>query len=104
MAKGVNQIRRLFTLGCILLAAFTLAADIDEWWATGQWNLILFGDIAFRLFPETLNIFQAIIQRYVWAYLWDPIAQTLLLLPVFPVLGTIGLGILTWDLSKQRFR
>jgi len=51
-----------------------------------------------------LNIFQAIIQRYVWAYLWDPIAQTLLLLPVFPVLGTIGLGILTWDLSKRRFR
>ena len=54
-------------------------------------ELIVFGEIAFRLFPEWLNTAQAIIQRYISAWLWDPAIQTFLLWPAWPILGGLGL-------------
>lgn len=89
----------------LILIAFALAVFV--WEALGyfeyeEWSMIVFGEIAFRLFPEWLNTAQAVIQRYVSAWLWDPAIQTFLLWPAWPILG--GLGLLLLLPGRQRRR
>ena len=90
------------TVGAIfvVLAAIVLVWEAVEFFEFGEWRLIVFGEIAFRLFPEWLNVAQAVIQRYVSAWLWDPAIQTFLLWPAWPVLG--GLGVAFWFFGRRR--
>lgn len=89
-------------LGIVLLALAGAAAvwEAVVYFKTGDWYLLLFGDAAFQLFPKFLNLAQAVIQRYVSDWLWDPAIQTALLWPAWPVLGGLGLFFLVW--SKLR--
>ena len=96
MQKQSTKTRRIIGLIVVFAAVAVGIADLVHRLEVGEWKSILFGDIAFSLFPETLNIIQAVVQRYVWAYLWDPIIQTFLLLPVLPTLCAIGLVLFLW--------
>lgn len=80
------------TLGRILiaLALAVLVWEAVELTSTGEWRLKVFGEIFFRLAPDWLNVVQAVIQRYVSAWLWDPAIQTVLLWPAWPTLGIAG--------------
>lgn len=94
--------RRVFAY--VLLA---LAAALAVWEGvmaaeSGTWRLISFGEVFFRLAPEWLNLAQAVVQRYVWAWLWDPAIQTFLLWPAWPVLG--GVGAVLWLIRRRRRR
>ena len=75
----------------IVLALAVVAWEAMGFFEFGEWRLIVFGEIAFRLFPETLNLAQAITQRYIADWAWDPLIQTILLWPAWPILGGIGL-------------
>jgi hypothetical protein len=96
LQKQSTKTQCLIGLIVLVAAAAVGIADLVHWLEVGEWKSTLFGDIAFSLFPETLNIIQAVVQRYVWAYLWDPIIQTFLLLPVLPTLCAIGLVLFLW--------
>lgn len=49
------------------------------------------GALWFQVNSPSLNITQAIIQRYVWPYLWDPLLQSVLVMPLERGLVTIAL-------------
>lgn len=67
------------------------AASAVEWYQTGEFRLMAAGEMWFRLAPDSLNLVQAVIQRYLIPELWDPVLQTVLLWPAAAVLLVPGL-------------
>ena len=76
-------------------AALAMLA-IDAWaWIGGARKLTAAGELWFRLAPESLGLTQAVTQRYLFPWLWDPIAVWALLQPAAVVLGVLGF-LVTW--------
>ena len=80
----------------LALALAVLIWEASEYAQFGEWRLIVFGEIAFRIFPEWLNLTQAIIERYILPWLWDPMIQTFLLWPAWPALVGLGVVMQLW--------
>jgi hypothetical protein len=74
-----------------LAGAAVLARDLMVWLDTKAWAPIALGQLWYQLARPSLNLTQAIIQRYVLAYLWDPIIVSILLRPAFAVLMVLGI-------------
>ncbi|MEM9232325.1 MAG: hypothetical protein AAGB10_22280 [Pseudomonadota bacterium] len=84
------------TIGWVFLAIAILcliaAASVFGVKATGHefGGAASLGQLWFQVNSAGLNLTQAIIQRYVWPYLWDPIIQSVLLMPLEQGLLTIA--------------
>lgn len=84
------------TFGWALLAIAVLCligtASVVGVKATGQefGGAPSLGALWFQLNPSGLNLTQAIIQRYVWPYLWDPVIQSVLVMPLEQGLLTVA--------------
>lgn len=84
--------RRLIGLGLVLLAAAILAFDLVSGLSgAGLLGFVSLGDLWGRLSAGSLNLVQAIVQRYLFPALWDPVLVTFLLLPAWLVFGALGL-------------
>ena len=84
----MRAIRRLISLpfqflGFVFFVGFVAAAiyDMIRAAAFDATRLTRLGELWFELSPGTLNLSQAVVQRYVSPYLWDPVIQTLLTWP-----------------------
>src|SRR5271155_3648845 len=77
-----------------------LARDVFVWIETKLWAPIALGQLWYDLDPSSLNLVQAVVQRYIHPFLWDPIIVTVLLWWAFAVLMVLGLLILA--LSGKR--
>lgn len=84
-------------IGVALLAAGLGIAifDIVLWMVAGVLDPTTLGGMWFAIHKASLNVTQAVIQRYIAAWLWDPIIQWVLLQPAAAVLGLPG-ALLTW--------
>ncbi len=51
------------------------------------------GELWFRLAPGSLNLLQAVVERYIWPPLWDPAIVGILQLPALVVFAVPGLAI-----------
>ena len=89
-------------IGWILFLAGTavLARDVLVWVETKHWAPFALGQLWFDLDRSSLNLVQAVVQRYIHPFLWDPIIVTVLLWWAFAVLMVLGLVILA--LSGRR--
>ncbi|MCI0366298.1 MAG: hypothetical protein L0219_20745 [Phycisphaerales bacterium] len=79
-------------LGWVLLfggVAFLLS-ELAVAYMTGSYRMISAGEIWFDLDVASLNLAQAIIQRYIHPILWDPIIAGVLRWPVWSLLGGLG--------------
>ena len=85
----------LLTLGLIILAW-----DIKGWVDEGALVFVTAGELWFTLHDGSLNLLQAVTQRYVLPELWDPIFVTVLLWPAFLVIGVPGL-VLAWTCRRR---
>ena len=84
----------------LLLAAFgCLAFDVARM-DGNAFALAPLGQVWFALDPGSLNFTQAVIERYIWASLWDPGISTLLQWPAFFVFLVPGVILLM--LFRQR--
>src|SRR6201984_2027893 len=83
-------------IGWILFLAglAVLARDAFVWIETKHWAPIALGQLWYDLSPSSLNLVQAVVQRYIHPFLWDPIIVTILLWWGFAVLMVLGLLIL----------
>ena len=93
MKKGRRDARRwLFMLGLVLLglAALALIYEVIATASTGGYRTIAAGEFWFRLHPYSLNLSQAVVQRYLSPGLWDPVIVSLLQWPVWSILGAPG--------------
>lgn len=62
------------------------------------------GEIWYQLHRGSLNLLQAVIERYVWPTLWDPVLTSLLQLPViiFPLIPAIVLlALCYWPIRRD---
>jgi len=93
------------TIGYVLLlaAVAALAYDAAAWYDTGAFAAQAAGELWFRLHHPSLNLAQAVVQRYVDPRLWDPLIVAGLLWPAFAVLGVPGL-LLAWLCRAGRRR
>jgi hypothetical protein len=96
------MIGRLIGWIIFLAGLSVLVRDVLVWIDTKHWAPITLGQLWFDLSRSSLNLVQAVVQRYIHPFLWDPIIVTILLCWAFAVLMVLGLLILT--LSGRRAR
>ena len=96
------MIGRLIGWIIFLAGLAVLAHDVRDWIGTKHWAPVALGQLWFDLDRSSLNLVQAVVQRYVHPFLWDPIIVTILLCWAFAVL--LALGALILALSHWRTR
>lgn len=74
----------------ILAAVAVLGADALVALESGQFGPRPMGQLWFQLDAGSLNLLQAVVQRYLHPSIWDPGIVTVLLLPAFVVLAVPG--------------
>ena len=96
------MISRLIGWIIFLAGLSVLVRDVLVWIDTKRWAPLAVGQLWFDLNRSSLNLVQAVVQRYIHPFLWDPIIVTILLCWAFAVLMVLGLLILA--LSHRRTR
>ena len=66
-----------------LAAVFAAARDVVAWIDTGAFRPMPLGQLWFDLHNGSLNLVQAVVQRYILPELWDPVIVTVLLAPAW---------------------
>jgi len=93
---------RLIGWVAFLAGAAVLVRDVLVWIDTKHWAPIALGQLWYQLNRSSLNLVQAVIQRYIHPFLWDPIILTILLSWAFAVL--MILGVLLLVVFRKRVR
>lgn len=62
---------------------------------SGAWRMIATGELWYALDVGSLNLVQAVVQRYVHPWVWDPVIQTALTWPAWSLFGAPGIALLT---------
>jgi hypothetical protein len=76
----------------VLAGLGVLARDVSAWVDTKAWAPTALGQLWYELDRSSLNLVQAVTQRYISPFLWDRIIVSVLLcwaFAVFVVLGTL---------------
>jgi len=91
-------------IGWLLMAAaiVALGGDVLASLAAGSLDTLSLGALWFKLDPASLNLSQAVIQRYVSAWLWDPAIQWLLQQPAAINAAVPGLLLLFFCRDRSR--
>ncbi len=78
----------------LLAGGAVLVRDLLVWIDTKHWAPIALGQLWYELNRSSLNFLQAVIQRYIHPFLWDPIIVSILLSWAFAVLMVLGVLVL----------
>jgi hypothetical protein len=89
--------------GLFLLATAFIALVVDGIKSIAATGIVFtpLGQGWFSLHPPSINLVQAIIERYTLPFLWDPVFLTVLLAPVWLVFGVLG-GLFLYIGRKKR--
>jgi hypothetical protein len=89
-------------IGWILLlaGAAVLVRDMIAYFEKQLWAPLALGQLWYQLDRSSLNLAQAVIQRYVSAFLWDRVIVAVLL--CWASAGLLGLGAVVLALSRRR--
>lgn len=81
-----------FALGIALLALALIAFIFEALMALheGGYRVIAAGELWFRLHPYSLNLSQAVTQRYLHPGVWDPVMVGILQWPFWSIFGAPG--------------
>ena len=92
-------IARIIGIVLLLAAGAIFIVDVVDWARTGIFAPMVAGQLWFavdRYFGSgSLNLVQAVIQRYIWPPFWDPVITTILLCWAWAVLAVPG-ALLVW--------
>lgn len=91
------------TGAALCLVAFVAAGfDAAILVETGHYEAVTAGRIWFQMHVASLNLMQAVVQRYVHPALWDPLMVTVLRWPLWSLVGGLGVIALTLSLPRRR--
>ena len=96
------MIGRLIGWIIFLAGLSVLVRDVLIWVDTKHWAPIALGQLWFDLDRSSLNLVQAVVQRYIHPFLWDPIIVSILLSWAFAVLMLLAALLLV--LFRRRAR
>jgi hypothetical protein len=85
----------------LLVAATALAFEVMAFAQTGSYRMVPSGELWFMIHVGSLNLIQAITQRYIHPALWDPVIAALLQWPAWSLLGAPGI-VLAYGLPTGR--
>ena len=88
----------------LLLAAAALGYEAMAALDSGTWRTRALGEIWFAIDVGSINLAQAVIQRYLWPFLWEPVITSVLLLPGWAVFGAPGLVLARICRARKRRR
>ncbi len=94
----------LCVLGWLLAlsAGFVLGAEVVSFAGSGKYHIIAAGELWFDLHPGSLNLSQAVIQRYLHPWLWEPAIVTVLRAPAWALFGVPGLALIGLWVVKRK--
>ena len=78
----------------LLAGGAVFVRDLLVWVDTKHWAPIALGQLWYQLNRSSLNLVQAVVQRYIHPFLWDPIIVSILLSWAFVVLMVLGVLLL----------
>jgi hypothetical protein len=78
----------------LLAGGAVLVRDLLVWIDTKHWAPIALGQLWYQLNRSSLNLVQAVTQRYIHPFLWDPIIVSVLLSWAFAELMVLGVLLL----------
>ena len=78
----------------LLAGAAVLVRDLLVWIDTKHWAPLALGQLWYDLNRSSLNIVQAVVERYIHPFLWRPIIVNILLSWAFAVLMFLGVLLL----------
>ena len=85
---------RLIGLALVAAAVMVAGVEMARSFQTGKWVITPLGKLWYDLSPGSLNLTQAVIQRYLAPQIWEPGIVTVLTWPAWAVLGGLGLVLL----------
>jgi ABC-type Fe3+ transport system permease subunit len=97
--------RSIFRALAFVFLIAALAAAIYEvllYFGSDEYRSYPLGQLWFDLDPGSLNLVQAVTERYIAQWLWDPVIFTLLQWPAWSVFG--GIGVILLFLTRSRGR
>lgn len=86
----------------ILAGLSLLLRDAIAWVDTRSWAPVVLGQLWYELDRSSLNLVQAMTQRYIARFLWDPIIVGILLCWAFAVLLMAGALLLAVCRKRRR--
>lgn len=99
---GKPHVRLLLTILAVVSALATLGAGTyDLFGAPARTGLLhTGGEIWFALSPNTLNLMQAVTQRYISPALWDPAIVSVLKLPAVAIFGFLTAALAAYPVKR----
>ena len=82
---------RFLAVVALAVAVILAVVDATRSIATSELVLTPLGTSWYAVSPDTLNLAQALVQRYVFPALWDPMIVSILTLPGFVVFLVLAL-------------
>jgi hypothetical protein len=90
----------LIAVALVVLGLDFLAASANE----TDFNMVPMGQLWFEVHPGSLNLIQALIERYVWPPLWHSGISPILQLPAAAVIAGLGVLLLLLTLIGRKRR
>ena len=103
--KGFQCMRyvvRVIGLLFVFAALGVLVVDLTRTVEGAGVSLMPLGQLWYALDRGSLNLVQAVIERYVWVVLWDPLLLTVLQWPAAVVFAVLGGAHLALDFLRVR--
>ena len=86
----------------ILGAIIVVGTEVYVWLDQGIYHITAAGELWYKMSPSTLNVTQAVVQRYITPLIWDYGFRPVLLMPAWLVLAVLGALILV--IFRRRVR
>ncbi len=85
---------RLLSLLFLVAGFAVFFVDLGAMTDGAPFSFMPLGRLWYALDPGSLNLTQAVVERYIWPPLWDPVLITVLQWPAAAVLAVPGMGLL----------
>ena len=96
------MVGRIFVWLLTVLALFLAGRDVVLWIDTGVLRPTPLGQVWYAIHPGSLNLVQAVIERYVHPFLWDPIIFGVLQWPAAIDVAALALFVALARLALRR--
>ncbi len=98
----MRKILRAFGIFLLCLAIVVGVKDLYQWYQTNDFTLTDLGSFWYSFHPNSLQLLEPAVTRYLNPFLWDPIFITVLLYPATSVFGLPGLLLVLLTRDKTR--